>query len=244
MPTTSPWLWLLSFVAGVVSFTSPCVLPLLPGYLSFITGVERTRVGTASARWAVLWPCLLFVSGFSLVFTALGASASTLGELLRDHLFALQDIAGVFILFMALVVAGIIRIPALMGDYGLHLERRPSGVLGSLILGMAFAVCWTPCVGPVLAAVLAVASGEQTATRGALLLLVYSAGLGVPFVLSGLFLSRIMAAFGAVRRRMQLMSYAGAGVLALMGVLLIAHRWVPLLAPLLRLYANLNWPPV
>lgn len=235
--------WPLAFLAGFISFTSPCVLPLLPGYLSFITGVQYGQVGARGARLEALAPCLLFVLGFSAVFTLLGATASALGDVLRDHRQALEEIAGVFIVVMALVLAGIVRIPALMGDYGVHLERRPGGAVGALALGMAFAIGWTPCVGPVLAAVLALAGSEGTALRGALLLLTYSAGLGVPFLIAGLFMSHVTAALGAVRRRMQVVTYAGSAMLALMGVLLITDRWMQFLAPLLRLYANLNWPP-
>ncbi len=243
MTTTGPWLWVLAFVAGVISFTSPCVLPLLPGYLSFVTGIEFGRVGQRGARLAALWPCLLFVLGFSIVFTALGATASQLGDVLRDHRSFLEVVAGIFIVGMALVMAGALRLPWLLGQYGARFDQRPAGACGALVLGMAFAIGWTPCVGPVLAAVLAVASSEGTAARGALLLLVYSAGLGVPFVLSGLFLSHLSGALGAVKRGMHVVTYVGAGTLALMGGLLISHRWMQVLAPLLRLYANLNWPP-
>ena len=238
-----PLFWPLAFLAGTLSFTSPCVLPLLPGYLSFITGVHYGEVGKRGARLQALLPCLCFVLGFSVVFTLLGATASAVGDVLRDHRQALEEIAGVFIVVMALVLAGVVRVPALMGDYGVHLERRPAGTLGAVALGMAFAIGWTPCVGPILAAVLAVAGSEGTALRGALLLLTYSAGLGVPFLIAGLFMSHFSTALGAVGRRLQVVTYAGSAMLGLMGVLLITDRWMQFLAPLLRLYANLNWPP-
>jgi cytochrome c-type biogenesis protein len=241
---TGPGLWVLAFLAGLISFTSPCVLPLLPGYLSFVTGLQYGAVGKPGERLSALGPCVLFVVGFTLIFTALGASASALGDVLRAYRLWLEDAAGVFILAMALLMSGLVRIPWLMRDYGLHMERRPSGILGACVLGMAFAIGWTPCVGPVLAAVLAVAGSEGTATSGALLLLVYSAGLGVPFIVSGLYLAHLTKVFGAMKRHMRYVTYVGSATLALMGILLIAHRWTQFMAPLLRLYANLNWPPL
>jgi cytochrome c-type biogenesis protein len=241
--TVAAGLWPLAFIAGLISFFSPCALPLLPGYLSFVTGLTAGEVGVSGRRVAALGPCLLFVAGFTLVFTALGATASTVGAVLEGARPFLEKVAGVFIIAMALVMVGLVRIPALQGEYRLHLAQRRGGALGGLVLGGAFAIGWTPCIGPVLAAVLAVAGSEARAGQGALLLLVYSLGLGLPFLLAGLYLSHLTGTLNVIRRYLPAFTYAGAAVLCLMGVLLLSDRWVQLMAPFLRLYANLNWPP-
>ncbi len=237
------WMWPLAFLAGLISFFSPCALPLLPGYLSFVTGLSARDVGTSGARLAAFGPCLLFVAGFTLVFTALGASASAVGAVLVSYRALLEKLAGLFIIAMALVMVGIVRVPALQGEYRVHVMQRPSNVLGAVLLGAAFAVGWTPCIGPVLAAVLAVAGSQAHAGQGAVLLLDYSLGLGVPFLVTGLYLSHLTGTLKALKRYMRVLTYAGAGLLALMGVLLLSDRWLQVMAPLLRLYSQLNWPP-
>jgi cytochrome c-type biogenesis protein len=241
--TVAAGLWPLAFIAGLISFFSPCTLPLLPGYLSFVTGLSAGEVGVSGRRAAALGPCLLFVAGFTLVFTSLGATASAVGAVLEGARPLLEKLAGVFIIVMALLMVGLVRIPALQGDYRLHLAQRRGGALGGLVLGGAFAIGWTPCIGPVLAAVLAVAGSQARAGQGALLLLVYSLGLGLPFLLAGLYLSHLTGTLKAIRHYLPAFTYAGAAVLCLMGVLLLSDRWVQLMAPFLRLYANLNWPP-
>lgn len=239
----APWLWPLAFLAGLISFFSPCALPLLPGYLSFITGISARDLGSAGRRLPGLGPTLLFIAGFTIAFTALGASASAVGAVLVGVRPLLEKLAGVFILVMALFMVGLVRLPVLQGEYRVHLAGRPGGAAGSLLLGAAFAVGWTPCIGPVLAAVLALAGSQAHATQGALLLLVYSLGLGVPFLLAGLYLSHLTGALKTLRRIMPAVTYAGAAVLAVMGVLLLSDHWLQTMAPLLRLYGTLNWPP-
>jgi cytochrome c-type biogenesis protein len=241
--TVAAGLWPLAFIAGLISFFSPCALPLLPGYLSFVTGLSAGTIGTSGNRLAGLGPCLLFVGGFTLVFTALGATASTVGAAVSSARPLLEKLAGVFIIAMALVMVGLIHVPALQGEYRLHPTQRRGGAIGGLILGGAFAIGWTPCIGPVLAAVLAVAGSQARAGQGALLLLVYSLGLGLPFLLTGLYLSHLTGTLKAIRRVLPFFTYAGAGILGLMGVLLLSDRWLQVMAPFLRLYANLNWPP-
>jgi cytochrome c-type biogenesis protein len=241
--TIAAGLWPLAFIAGLISFFSPCALPLLPGYLSFVTGLSASDVGATGRRLAALGPCLLFVAGFTLVFTALGATASTLGAALEGARPLLEKLAGIFIIVMALVMVGTIRIPVLNGEYRLHPTQRRGGAIGSLVLGGAFAIGWTPCIGPVLAAVLAVAGSQAKAGQGALLLLLYSLGLGLPFLLAGMYLSHLTGTLKIIRRFLPAFTYVGAGVLCLMGVLLLSDRWLQVMAPFLRLYANLNWPP-
>ena len=241
--TVAAGLWPLAFIAGLISFFSPCALPLLPGYLSFVTGLSAGTVGTSGNRLTGLAPSLLFVAGFTLVFTALGATASTLGAAVSGARPLLEKLAGGFIIIMAFFMVGLVRIPALQSEYRLHPAQRRGGALGALFLGSAFAIGWTPCIGPVLAAVLAVAGSQARAGQGALLLLVYSLGLGLPFLLTGLYLAQLTGTLKVVRRYLPAFTYGGAGVLFLMGVLLLSDRWLQVMAPFLRLYANLNWPP-
>ena len=240
--TIASWLWPLAFLAGLVSFMSPCTLPLLPGYLSFVTGVSAGEVGKPGARLAALGPCLLFVAGFTIAFTALGATASAIGAGLVAYRPLLEKVAGLFIIAMAVLMVGLVRVPALAGEYRFHPQRR-GGAWGALPLGAAFAVGWTPCIGPVLAAVLALASSQAAAGQGALLLLDYSLGLAVPFVVCGLYLSHLAVTLSAIKRVMPALTIVGALLLAGMGVLLLADRWLQVMAPFLRFYSQLNWPP-
>ncbi|MCL4543464.1 MAG: cytochrome c biogenesis protein CcdA [Chloroflexi bacterium] len=238
----SPWLWPLAFIAGLVSFFSPCTFPLLPGYLSFITGFSVSEVGSQGKRWASLRACLLFVLGFTLAFSALGASASAVGSALDEVRPVLEKVAGIFILVMAAFLIGIVKIPAMQGEWRWRGLSRPGGAAGAVFLGAAFALGWTPCIGPVLAAVLAVAGTQAQAAQGALLLALYAMGLGLPFVVAGAYFAHVAASLRALRRFLPLFSYAGAAMLAIMGVLLLSDHWLQLMAPLLQLYGRLNWP--
>src|SRR5207253_2576653 len=165
------------------SFSSPCTLPLVPGYLGYMSGVSSSRGRTAGAA-------ALFVLGFSIVFTALGAGASTLGSVLLEHRLFLERAAGAVIVLLGLFVLGLVRLPVLAREGRPLMERVRPGPSGALLLGVAFAIGWTPCVGPVLGAILVLAGGQGTLGAGALLLLLYSLGLGAPFVAAALFLDR------------------------------------------------------
>lgn len=234
-------IWLLAFGAGALSFSSPCVLPLLPGYLSYISGVSAEEA--ADRRGLLLTTSLLFMAGFALVFTALGATASVLGSLVAENRLTLLRISGVFIVFMGLVTLGILKLPALYVERRFHI--RPSvGPLGALPLGMAFGFGWTPCIGPVLTLIYAVAAAEGSVRTGAALLFIYALGLGLPFVAAGLFLSQGLKAASWLRRRQGVLNLAGGWVLLAMGVLLLTGQWLQMLSPMLRLYSRLNWPPV
>ncbi len=238
----APWMWPLAFLAGLISFLSPCALPLVPGYVSYITGVSAYSAEATSRRYDAVLPSVLFVVGFTAVFTALGASASAIGSLLLGYRAVLEKVAGAFILVMALLLIGVLRVPALQMERRLRPQRR-GGALGALPLGAAFAIGWTPCIGPVLAAVLALAGSQTQAVSGALLLLAYSLGLGLPFILAGVYLSHLVQAVKSLRVLLPAFTYAGGGLLAVMGVLLLTDRWVQAMAPLLRIYSQLNWPP-
>ena len=199
-----------ALTAGLLSFLSPCVLPLVPPYLTFIAGttVEEvaTASGTARARRDVLAAAALFVAGFTTVFVGLGATASVFGQVLRMHLVLLSTLAGLAIIVMGLHFLGLFRIALLYREARPEVQK-PVGLWGAYVMGLAFAFGWTPCIGPILAAILAVAASEDTVGRGAGLLAVYSGGLGLPFLAAALaiepfmrFIKRFRAHFGTVER--------------------------------------------
>jgi cytochrome c-type biogenesis protein len=192
-----------AFIAGMLSFISPCILPLAPGYVAMISGVsvEELRERPAGLHWRVLVNALLFVLGFSLLFVALGASAGVAGRFLSAHRDLLNRIAGAVIIFFGVVLMGWVRIPVLYRDKRFH-GRIGQGKLRSLLLGLAFAFGWTPCAGPALVAMLMLASTQQTVTRGTALLSVYSAGLAVPFLLVALGTSKFVSLYQRWRSRL------------------------------------------
>ncbi|MDE2236621.1 MAG: cytochrome c biogenesis protein CcdA, partial [Elusimicrobia bacterium] len=193
-----------AFAAGVVSFLSPCVLPLVPGYLSFMSGMSLEELSRGAGRAEVLRRAgvgsLFFVLGFALVFTLLGASASEAGQLLAAHMAVLTRVAGVVIILVGLHVSGILPIPFLYYEKRASSSRLPPGYWGSFAMGLAFAFGWTPCIGPILAGILALAAAEGTVARGALLLAAYSLGLGVPFILTGFGLNAFLSFFARYKR--------------------------------------------
>lgn len=232
----------LAFLAGAISFSSPCCLPLLPGYVAHISGlVDQKDVRLWRSRTAL--GALLFVAGFAFVFTVLGASVGLVGSALLQQRTQINQVAGVLIVVMAALQITGYR-PGFFGRTGVTGVRAPTGLRGSFPLGMAFAASWTPCVGPVLAAILLAAGAEASVGAGASLLLVYSLGLGVPFVLSALALQHLRRLRGWILRHHRSVKVAGGIVLASMGILLLSDQWVQLMAPLLRWYAELNWPPL
>jgi len=201
--------WPAAAAAGVLSFLSPCVLPLVPPYLTFIAGTtieELAEGGETRARRDTLFAALLFVAGFSTVFVTLGATASVFGQIVRAHLELLSLIAGLVIIAMGLHFLGLFRLAFLYREKRFSVEK-PIGLWGAYLMGLAFAFGWTPCIGPILAAILALAGTEDTVARGAALLAVYSAGLGLPFIIAALamapflrFLQRFRAHLGTVER--------------------------------------------
>ena len=218
----------LAFLAGLVSFLSPCVFPIVPSYVGFVTGLtlDELRDGSrADARRHAALHAALFVLGFSLVFLALGASATALGGVLRRSLPLLQQVGGVVIAGFGLYLLGVLRVPALMRARRVQLAAKPAGKLGSVVVGVAFGAGWTPCVGPVLASVLLYASFEETLLRGVVLLGASAPGLGIPFFLAAVALNWFLAGSRRVRRWLLPLERAAGAVMVLVGVLLFTGRF-------------------
>jgi cytochrome c-type biogenesis protein len=207
--------------AGFVSFLSPCVLPLVPAYLVYLTGATVEHVASeekpASSRRAVMLCALLFVLGFSTVFVGLGASASVIGSALRRWSAELSIAAGIVIIIMGLHFLGLTRIGFLMREGRMPIPK-PVGLWGAYVMGLAFAFGWTPCIGPVLAAILSIAASENTVQKGALLLAVYSAGLGIPFLLAAFLIERSSSALARLRRYLPTVERVMGGLMVLVGI--------------------------
>lgn len=216
-------------LAGVLSFVSPCVLPLVPPYLGFLAGVSLeqlngTDVDRGEASRRVFFSAVVFVLGFSTVFVLLGATASLLGQFIRGYLDFLGYVAGAAIIVMGLHFLGIFRIGLLYREARVHVDRKPAGPLGAYLIGLAFGFGWTPCVGPILAAILFVAGTEDTVVQGAILLSAYALGLGVPFLIAALFAGPFLGFMKRFRRHMGLVEKVMGGVLVLTGVLFLTGQ--------------------
>jgi len=215
-----------AFGAGLLSFLSPCVLPLVPPYLCFLGGVTLDQVagdGEADPKLMrrVFFAAIAFVLGFSTVFIALGATATAIGQMVATYLDVLAKIAGAVIIVLGIHFMGIFKIPLLYREARFHAESKPAGLIGAYIIGLAFAFGWTPCVGPVLAAILFVAGSEDSVQRGASLLAVYSAGLGIPFLAAALLVKPFMAFMGRARRHMQTVERVMGGLLVITGIMFL-----------------------
>jgi cytochrome c-type biogenesis protein len=180
--------YFLAFSAGVLSFLSPCVLPLIPSYFSYLTGLssEEIRLNPGQTRAVVLKNAVMFVLGFSVLFILFGASATFIGKFLLSHQEILRQVGGFLIVFFGLYILGLIKLPFLMRDIRFHFQDRPAGLIGSFLIGVAFGAGWTPCVGPILGSILLYAGMTQSVLIGILLLMAYSLGLAVPFLLTAL----------------------------------------------------------
>jgi cytochrome c-type biogenesis protein len=217
---------LVAFTAGILSFLSPCVLPLVPSYVGFLTGLSLEEMG--SRRRVAFTHALAFVGGFSLVFLLLGASATALGRALNYHRVWLERVGGLLIIFFGLVCLGLVKIPALQAERRVHLEQKPLGYLGSLLVGMAFAAGWTPCIGPILGAIFTLASASETVGRGMTLLGAYSAGLALPFLLAAWGVDRFLTWFQKFRRYLPWVMRASGVLLVLVGLLLVSGQFTRL----------------
>lgn len=213
-----------AFLAGALSFASPCVLPLIPGYISFISGIsldeltDRSRASQHLTRVAI--NTIFFVIGFSLVFIALGASASFIGKWLFQNLAVFNKVAGILIFIFGIHVSGIFRIKALNYEKRFHSGQKKFGVIGSILIGMAFAFGWTPCIGPILGSILTMAANQSTIGEGIILLAFYSAGLGIPFILTAVLFNFLIGFFGFIKRHFRAVEIISGGLLMLIGILI------------------------
>jgi cytochrome c-type biogenesis protein len=217
-----------AFVAGFLSFVSPCVLPLIPGYISFVSGVSveemRADATPTTSRLQVFLTSLAFVIGFSLVFVALGASATAIGKFLFSKLPLLSKIAGAILIVFGLHTMGVFRLAFLETEKRVHAQRKPAGPLGAMLVGVAFAFGWTPCIGPILGGILAIAGSRNSVGEGITLLAVYSLGLGIPFLLTSLAINQFFGAAKKIRRYYHAIELASGALLIVIGVLILTGQ--------------------
>lgn len=216
----------VAFAAGLLSFLSPCVLPLIPGYLSFMTGLSTSELSDSKPGMSrVLIPALLFVAGFSFVFIALGASASVLGQYVSAYRGVIEKVAGVAVIIFGVLMTGLIKVPWLYGEARMELDKsRSFGRGAALVMGMAFAAGWTPCVGPILGTILALASTTGGVAQGSMLLLFYSAGLGVPFILVAVLFGKLTPLMRSVQRYSLTINRVAGVLLILVGLLILTGQ--------------------
>lgn len=235
---------LAAVVAGLLSITSPCALPLIPGYVSYVSALPVTAPVSGRSRGVVLRSSFLFVAGFSFVFTALGVTASALGVALIRQLPMVTRASGVLIIVTGLAALGVLRLPWLSRERRIDLARVRPGPLGAFPLGMAFAFGWTPCVGPVLATILAMAASSGSVITGGMLLLLYSLGLGVPFLLIAMGYERLSGSLAWFRRHGRSVERAGGVLMVAVGTAFITGAWDRIFLPAQTWFARYGWPPI
>lgn len=215
---------LMAFGGGLLSFFSPCVIPVIPSYISFITGISFEELTGVQNRGrimkATLMNSLLFISGFSLIFILLGASSSFLGELLSQYQGPIRMVGGVLIVVMGMYIMGVFNIGLLSREKRLHLRNKPAGLFGSFLVGAAFAAGWTPCIGPVLGSILVYAGTAHSVASGVTLLSAYSLGLGIPFLITSLAINTAISFFSKMQRFMRVASVFSGAVLVAAGIML------------------------
>ncbi len=216
-----------AFLAGLVSFLSPCVLPLVPGYVSLISGVgvEQLKAQESQLLRKVMLNSIAFILGFSVVFITLGAVASEVSQMLARYRSTLAQVAGVVIILFGLHLTGVFKIKALYTDARLHSVKGGSTAWGAFVIGFAFAFGWTPCVGPVLTVILTFAAAQDSITKGIMLLAIYSMGLAVPFLLTALGVERFLKFYSRFRAHMHAIEVASGALLIALGVLLVIGRF-------------------
>jgi cytochrome c-type biogenesis protein len=233
-----------AFIAGVLSFISPCVLPLIPGYLSFISGVSLEEMrgmpvaaaaggGTvavstgvsATAKRQVIITSLFFILGFSLVFVSLGASATFLGQFLMERLTIFGKVAGVLLIIFGLHTIGVFKIPFLLNEARVQANTKPASMIGAVIVGISFAFGWTPCIGPILSAILLFAAQQETVNQGIMLLSIYSLGLAIPFLLTAIAINQFFVAFKKIRRHYHTIEIVSGVLMVVIGLLIFFNRF-------------------
>ncbi len=226
MPGTENVSIFVALSAGFISFLTPCILPLIPSYLAFITGISleelQAEVNLKRIRKKVIGNSLMFILGFSVIFIALGASATFIGTFLSDHIRWFEIVGGAVVIILGLHFAGVFKLKFLEREKKFHMQKKPLGYLGTALVGMAFGAGWTPCVGPILGAILTMAATTQDIIKGIVLLIFYSIGLGIPFLISGIIIHKFFEYFKTIRKYFKIITAAGGVLLVIVGVLLIS----------------------
>ncbi len=216
-----------AFIAGLLSFLSPCVLPLIPSYITYITGISfgelQADQQTHEVRRLTILHSLLFILGFTIIFVMLGASATFIGGFLKSHMHAIRKVGGLLIILFGIHLSGIFPIHFLLGDKRFVVKNRPAGYVGSFLIGIAFAAGWTPCIGPILASILMVAATEETVWHGIALLLCYSLGLGIPFFISSLALHQFLIIFNHFKKFIRMFEITTGIFLVIVGILVFTN---------------------
>ncbi|KAF0218608.1 MAG: cytochrome c-type bioproteinis [Geobacteraceae bacterium] len=216
-----------AFIAGLLSFLSPCVLPLIPSYITYITGISfadlQAEHPSHKVRQQTIIHSLIFIAGFTFVFVLLGASATFIGGFLQQHMSIIRKVGGVLIVLFGIHVTGLIPIGVLLGEKRVNIHRKPAGYLGSFLVGLAFAAGWTPCIGPILASILMVAATEDTVFKGIALLFIYSMGLAVPFFLASLAMHQFLNLFNRFKKYIRIFEIITGGFLIIVGVLIFTN---------------------
>lgn len=228
-----------AFVAGLLSFLSPCVFPLIPSYITYITGISfadlQAEHPSHIIRQKSIFHSLCFICGFTVVFVLLGASATYIGSFLHANATIIRKVGGILLVLLGIHVTGILHLNFLLGEKRVSIKHKPSGYAGSFLVGIAFAAGWTPCIGPILAAILAVAATEESVYQGILLLLLYSLGLGVPFFLSALAMNRFLLVFNRFKRYIHIFEIISGVFLIIVGVLIYSN-WLSRLSGYVTLF--------
>jgi cytochrome c-type biogenesis protein len=241
-----PVSYFMAFTAGLFSFVSPCVLPVLPSYLCYITGLSFEELSTESeslhsVKWITIKNSLMFIAGFSLVFILFGATATSLGQLLLHYQAMVRKVGGAIVILFGLYIMGILTPAFLMSDKRIHLQNKPAGLIGSFVVGVAFASGWTPCVGPILGTILLYASTSGSVTNGIALLAVYSLGIGVPLFILSLSFNSFLSAYKKVIPYMKYVNIASGLFIILVGFLIFTNSFT-LMTSLLSKY-HIGWTP-
>ncbi len=215
----------MALLAGLASFLSPCILPMIPSYLAFITGISLEELSQdqnlKKVRKSVITNSLFFILGFSILFIAMGASATFLGKFLSRNIRWLEIIGGSLVVILGLHFAGLFKIKFLDREKKIHLNKKPLGLFGTVLVGMAFGAGWTPCVGPILGSILTMAAATQDIAKGIILLISYSIGLGIPFLLAGLLIHKFFEYFKTIQKYFRVITLVGGILLVIIGILLI-----------------------
>lgn len=219
--------YLGAFIAGLLSFLSPCVLPLIPSYITYITGLSfadlQAEHPTNVVRRKIILHSIAFILGFTVVFVLLGASATFIGSFLQSKAVLIRKVGGILIILFGIHVTGLVPVRLLMGEKRLTIKHKPAGYAGSFLVGLIFAAGWTPCIGPILAAILTLAATEENVFSGIMLLLLYSLGLGIPFLLSSLAMNQFLSLFNRFKKHIRIFEIITGLFLVVIGVLLYSN---------------------